>query len=250
MTSELVLRLITALVTLPLLVGVILTGSDLTAAILALAFSVAYMEFMSAAHVRLRNPLIWVGVAGIGALSGAAASTGIPLAWPLTATVIALLATPVVEELVRRERRNKPDSAPNITEIWRATGLAIIGLLYIGWLGTFAILLRNMPAGAEWLLLAIFAVILTDTGAFATGKLLGRHKLAPRISPSKTVEGALGGWAAGFTAVILLRFLPGIEVDYWRIVLLALILPPLAQLGDLAASMVKRSLDVKDFSRL
>lgn len=248
--SELALRLITAAVAVPLLVGVILAGSELTAAVLALALSVAYVEFMSAGSVRLRDPLVWVGVAGIGALAGAAASADIPLAWPLTAAVMALLATPVVEELVRRERRDGLNSAPSFAEICRATGLAIVGLLYIGWLGAFAVLLRNLSAGDEWLLLALFSVILTDTGAFATGKLFGRHKLAPRISPNKTVEGALGGWAMGFSAVILLRFLPDIEIDYWRIVLLALVLPLFAQIGDLAASIIKRAMDMNDFSQL
>lgn len=248
--SELALRLITAVVALPLLIGVILAGSELTAAVLALALTVAYVEFMSAGNVRLLDPLVWVGVAGIGGLAGAAASADIPLAWPLTAAVMALLATPVVEELLRRERRGGLDSAPSFAEIWRATGLAIVGLVYIGWLGAFAVLLRILPAGDEWLLLALFSVILTDTGAFATGKLLGRHKLAPRISPNKTVEGALGGWAVGFSAVILLRFLPDIEIDYWRIVLLALVLPLFAQIGDLAASMIKRAMDMKDFSQL
>jgi phosphatidate cytidylyltransferase len=248
--SELTLRLITAAVAVPLLVGVILAGSELTAAVLALALSVAYLEFMSAGNVRLRDPLVWVGVAGIGALAGAAASPDIPLAWPLTAAVIALLATPVMEELVRRERRDLLDAAPSVAEVWRATGLAIVGLVYIGWLGAFAVLLRKLPAGDEWLLLALFSVILTDTGAFGTGKLFGRHQLAPRISPNKTVEGALGGWAVGFSAVILLRFLPDIEIDYWRIVLLAVVLPLFAQIGDLVASMIKRAMDVKDFSQL
>ena len=245
--SELALRLITAVVALPLLVGVILAGSELTAAALTLALSVAYVEFMSAGNVRLHDPLVWVGVAGIGGLAGAALSTDIPLAWPLTAAVMALLATPVVEELLRRDGQN---SAPSFAEFWRATGLAIVGLVYIGWLGAFAVLLRMLPAGDEWLLLALFSVILTDTGAFATGKLFGRHKLAPRISPNKTVEGALGGWAVGFSAVILLRFLPDIEIDYWRIVLLALVLPLFAQIGDLAASMIKRAMEMKDFSQL
>ncbi|MCZ6544946.1 MAG: phosphatidate cytidylyltransferase, partial [Chloroflexi bacterium] len=72
----------------------------------------------------------------------------------------------------------------------------------------------------------------------------------PRISPNKTVEGALGGWVVGFTAVVLLRYLPNIEVEYWKMVLLALALPPAAQIGDLAASVMKRAVDVKDFSRL
>ena len=248
--SELVLRLVTAAVAVPLLIGVILAGSELTAAVLALALCVAFMEFMTAGKVSVRDPLVWVGLAGIGALVGAAASNDIPLAWPLTAGVMALLATPVAQELVLRERRDALDTAPGFAETWQATGLAVAGLVYIGWLGAFAVLLRGLPAGDEWLLLALFSVILTDSGAFATGRLLGRHRLAPRISPNKTVEGALGGWALGFTAVVLLRFLPDIEIAYWRIVLLALVLPLTAQIGDLAASLIKRAMDVKDFSAL
>ena len=134
---------------------------------------------------------------------------------------------------------------------FRHIAAGIFTLLYVGWLGSHLVLLRALPEiGEEWLLLAVFAVMATDTGAFAVGRLLGRHPLLPQISPTKTVEGAVGGLFAGFSAVVLINLLPDLDVSYWKIALLGLILPLLAQIGDLSESAIKRSLGVKDFSRL
>ncbi|MCL2031042.1 MAG: phosphatidate cytidylyltransferase [Oscillospiraceae bacterium] len=102
-------------------------------------------------------------------------------------------------------------------------------------------------------LLPFLITIISDLFALFTGKLLGRHKLAPLISPHKTWEGALGGYlfcvaaAVGYGAVISLF---GASVDYARLALYGAAGGIVSQFGDLAMSAAKRSLDIKDFGRI
>jgi len=247
--GELLRRLLTAAAGVPIIIAVILVGNELLAAGLALVLVVGYVEFTQAMGLSHREPLVWVGAAGVASLVAVGLTPDIPPSWPLTAGLLGLLGTPVVDELLRSHWRREA-IAPTFAEMYRRAGAAVLGLLYVGWLGSFVMLLREFPDGEEWLLLAIFAAMATDTGAFAVGKLLGRHQLAPRISPNKTMEGALGGWAVGASAVLVLHLLPNIDVEYWKLVFLALVVPIMAQIGDLTASVIKRAADVKDFSRL
>ena len=104
------------------------------------------------------------------------------------------------------------------------------------------------------MIMAFGAAIVTDTFAYFTGMLFGRHKLAESISPKKTIEGAIGGTVFGAAGVYLFGSLAqsyfGINAPvYWYIVL-GIILPVLAQLGDLTASKVKRKLGVKDYGNI
>jgi phosphatidate cytidylyltransferase len=96
-------------------------------------------------------------------------------------------------------------------------------------------------------LLSTFAV---DTGAYATGKLIGRHKMAPKISPGKTWEGAAGGYFFGALAVVVLNELFETGVPLRTVAHLAVALPPAAMLGDLLESWMKRRMGVKDASGL
>jgi phosphatidate cytidylyltransferase len=92
----------------------------------------------------------------------------------------------------------------------------------------------------------LFLVIASDTGAYFIGSWMGRTKLAPNVSPKKTVEGAIGGLALCVVAGLLLRapLVPGWSVP--RTVLLSAAIAVLAQLGDLAGSALKRRAGVKD----
>jgi phosphatidate cytidylyltransferase len=127
------------------------------------------------------------------------------------------------------------------------------GLLYLGWLGSFLISLRNLPNGLWWAMLALPIVAFGDVGAYFIGKRFGKHKLAPRVSPHKTIEGYLGGLAFALGSGVLLSLL-------WRLrfpvltplhgLMLGAILGLLAPLGDLAESMLKRQFNVKDTSNL
>jgi phosphatidate cytidylyltransferase len=123
-------------------------------------------------------------------------------------------------------------------------------LAYCGVLGATLVLVRDLPGGRDWFFLAILSAFAVDTGAYAVGRAIGRHKLAPKISPKKTVEGAIGGLVAGIAAVLALNALLDTDVSLLKVLPLALLLPIAGQAGDLFESWMKRRMGVKDASGL
>lgn len=105
---------------------------------------------------------------------------------------------------------------------------------------------RETSEGLGWFLFALLITWMSDTFAYLIGKSLGRTKLIPRVSPNKTVEGAMGGLtAAGFTAaVVVVEF--GLPMEWWVAAILGVVLGILGMLGDLFESQLKRRAGVKD----
>lgn len=129
----------------------------------------------------------------------------------------------------------------------------LFGYLYIPWLLGYGITLRYTPDGVLglwYLVLPILAIIASDVGAFVIGKLFGQHKLAPQVSPNKTLEGAFGGLALAIVIVLLvtyaLQLLYGLRVDIYDALLFSVLVSSAAQLGDLFESLIKRWAGVKD----
>ncbi|GAB4328885.1 MAG: hypothetical protein Kow0010_12990 [Dehalococcoidia bacterium] len=123
-------------------------------------------------------------------------------------------------------------------------------LIYIGLLFSTVVLIRDFDNGRDWIFIGLLATFAVDTGAYAVGKLTGRHKLAPTISPGKTIEGAIGGYIAGAAAVFAFNALFETGVSAATIAPLAVLFPVAAQGGDLFESWVKRRMGVKDASGL
>ncbi len=130
------------------------------------------------------------------------------------------------------------------------SALLFFGIAYVAGFLSYLILIRQHSLGRE---LIFFILIMTwggDAGAYYVGRALGKHKLAPRVSPNKTIEGALGGLGIGFLggAAAKLSFLP--FFSWGDLIALSLLLGVFGQLGDLVESMLKRSAGVKDSSAL
>jgi phosphatidate cytidylyltransferase len=126
------------------------------------------------------------------------------------------------------------------------------GILYLGWLLSYLVALRGLDDGRNWLFLALLATFASDTAAYFTGKALGKHKLAPIISPSKTWEGTIGG-LLGAVAISLLFTLPTplqLPISWWQAIILGLLVSFFGQLGDLVESLLKRNTGVKDSGSL
>jgi phosphatidate cytidylyltransferase len=125
-------------------------------------------------------------------------------------------------------------------------GLTLLGAFYVGALFPYFALLRNRTDGIALIIFVLLLVIASDTGAYFAGSWLGRIRLAPRVSPKKTVEGAIGGLALCVVAGLLLhqRLLSRWSVG--QAVAFSAAIGILAQLGDLAGSALKRSAGVKD----
>ena len=137
----------------------------------------------------------------------------------------------------------------------RATGqlqyiaLTILAFLYLGWMFGHLPWLANTNHAYGYLLYLMFAVEVNDIAAFTFGKLFGRHKLRPTISPNKTWEGALGALAVSMALPWLLRFsFPHFTPT--ELILTGLIVGVGGQLGDLSISLIKRDIGVKDMGAL
>lgn len=136
---------------------------------------------------------------------------------------------------------------PEALRLWALTAA---GAIYVGWPLAHAQLLGDLPGGREWLLLAIACTWATDTGAYLTGSIAGRTKLAPRISPGKTVEGSAGALVLTALVGTAIAGLLGLGLGPVMAAALSVGLSVIVQLGDLAESYVKRVAGVKDSGTL
>ncbi len=126
----------------------------------------------------------------------------------------------------------------------------IAGILYIGWLLSYFVALRGLDGGRDLVFLALFIVIGSDTAAFFVGRALGKHHLAPHISPSKTWEGAIAGVLGAIIVSLGLVSLLSLPLGYGGAILLGLLVSVFGQLGDLVESLLKRNMGVKDSGKL
>ncbi|MDO8672831.1 MAG: CDP-archaeol synthase [Dehalococcoidia bacterium] len=129
--------------------------------------------------------------------------------------------------------------------------ITLAGVIYTGWLLCHFILLgRLQNYGMALVLTALLATFAIDTAAFIVGSTMGRHRLAPRISPGKTWEGSIGGFVGGVVAVVILASLLNLPLDWFQSIALGALVGILAQVGDLVESLLKRSTNVKDASAI
>jgi phosphatidate cytidylyltransferase len=136
--------------------------------------------------------------------------------------------------------------------------VTVAGIVYLGWLGSYLLDLRNLPQGAWWLMLVLPIIWAGDTGAYSIGAAYGKHKMSPRLSPKKSWEGYFAGL---FTSVIVGAFFSyafsslGLQplgglITFLQGAFLGLVIGALAPLGDLGESMFKRQGGLKDSSNI
>ena len=124
----------------------------------------------------------------------------------------------------------------------------IVGILYLGWMLSYFVHLRHIDnMGRDLVLLAMVGNIASDTIAFQVGMKWGRHRMAPKISPAKSWEGAIAGFIGAVAAVMVLgTYLPTLKLPLWQSLDLGVLIGFFAPLGDLAESLLKRSTGIKD----
>jgi phosphatidate cytidylyltransferase len=140
-------------------------------------------------------------------------------------------------------RRNKENAF--LSWIW-----TLAGILYIGWLLSHYVALRELDMGREWVFYALFVTFASDTFAYFIGRAWGKHQLSPAISPKKTQEGALGGILGSIIISLLMVWLCNLPIDYGYAILLAIAVSIFGQVGDLFESLFKRNMGVKDSSHI
>lgn len=124
------------------------------------------------------------------------------------------------------------------------------GLVYLPGVLSFLVMLEATANGRWWVLLLFAVVFMGDTGAYFSGRFLGKHKLYEAISPKKTIEGSVGGLLAGIGGAIVCKLLFFGQLTYLDCVLVAVGAGLLEQVGDLCESMLKRAYAVKDSGKL
>ncbi len=243
-------RLLTAAIALPIIIASIVlpvyypVAVWLFVAIAGFALAAGLFEFYS-----LTKKLELKADAGIGYIGAAALFVGFLFDAPsrtpdLLLLTLALFAAAV---LITQAFRFQKDFSKMLTGV----GVTMLGVIYVAFLGGFLVATRvgfETPANLSTHLLAYFFLVIfgSDAGAYFAGRAFGKHKLAPAISPGKTVEGLVGGLvaAAAFAALATFWFFPALPYK-WSIPL-AIVLAVVGVLGDLCESAMKRGSNTKD----
>lgn len=156
------------------------------------------------------------------------------------------------KDLLQRMKYKSEFNTP-VSILIKTVVVNFLGLIYIGWFLNYAVLLRKISPH-----MILFPLIITwanDTGAYAIGKIFGKHKLAPKISPNKTWEGSIAGICCGMISVAIFKFAVNriplfADISYSKFLFVGIIISIAGQLGDLFESYIKRKCKVKDSGNL
>jgi phosphatidate cytidylyltransferase len=234
LSATLVQRALTAAVGIPLFVWVVVWAPTWAFGALAVGLSaVAAWELMRMFEQAGRPGYRRLAVVGTGIVTASFIPTGVPALAAVVFTIVvgATLSAPVWT------------GARPAVEPAAATLLAVV---YVGWLLGHGVLLRTAADGSSLVLLLVGTTWAGESAAYAVGSLLGRHPLAPVISPRKTKEGAVGQLVVSILAAVVLGawLLPRWSV--WAAIVAGALLGVVGQIGDLVESVMKRSLGAKD----
>ncbi len=224
-------RILTSLLLIPLVLGIILRGPNwLVVSAIALVASLCFAEFRRLSEAYgVGRPGVWAFVAGLALLV-------VPGDRLLLATVIALTALAL--ELV----------SADLNRVLPQAAALLFGLVYIFGALRCGIVLHE--ASPYWLLFALAINWIGDVSAYYVGQAIGRHKLAPVVSPGKSWEGAVASVVSSmaFAAFYFPAFLP--QVPMVQALALSAVVNAAGQLGDLAESALKRGAGLKDSGSL
>lgn len=238
--GDLARRLGTAVLVLPiLLVGLLWFRPVVGLAIVGLAVAIGFREYLELLAARGLQSFGVPGALVAAATFAQVAFSGWP-GVPLAPVAVLVALVPVL-----LSRAEFAASVP-------AAAATLLGALYLGGLGGAIAALRILPPvgqGAERILLLLAIVMAADTLAFFAGSAFGRHKLAPAISPGKTVEGALGGLLGGILGAVAVQATV-LPLPIVHAVALGLVTASAAIAGDLFESLLKRWAGVKDSGAL
>ena len=238
------MRVISAIIFLPILLLIIWRGSPIYfSGLIFIAAILGLFEYKNIAEqVGLKASSAPVFIAALAILSS--------FYFHRPDLIVAALAALVIVELTAQLFTVK-----DLTKALAGAAGAVFGVAYVAILGGYLIWLRQVDdqgiqLSAKLISLFFLIVFAGDTGAYYTGRTLGKNKLAPRISPGKTVEGSLGGLVANILAVVIAHFTFFPELNLVTAIPLALIMGSLGIIGDLCESMMKRGSNVKDAANI
>jgi phosphatidate cytidylyltransferase len=251
--SNLAKRLASAAALLPLVTVLVLRGPAWSIGLLLAFF--AFLAGFELASISGAGRPLWVKIAVslLSALTSAAVSAA--FAAP-TAPRVALLAIAPSSLLLFLFSAKEPPSSSShaafaaLAATYCGALLGSISLLFPVTSLSWPLAGPASDTGRTWILLLLLGVVASDTFAYAFGRLFGKRKLAPRISPGKTWAGAFGGVLGTTLAVAAFKIVALPELGWWEIAALGVPLSIFGQLGDLSESLIKRGFAVKDSGNL
>lgn len=237
-------RVISIVVLLPVLIALMVLGGFAWLVVVLAAAIVAGWEFYLLMRGTGHKPVVPVGLALIAALV-------IEGFWPDAQALGPIVSLGVMATLIWLLFQEHDGRVAD----WAVT---VSGALYLGVLLAHFVALRELTDGLWWLVLAFSCVWIGDMGAYLVGLTLGRRKLAPKISPNKTVEGSIGGFAFALLGALVAlamcrRWAPATtmaQMSWASAALVGTVIGPLALAGDLVVSAFKRRAGVKDSGTL
>jgi phosphatidate cytidylyltransferase len=252
-------RIITALVALPGLIAAIVLPyffpnnhefNLFFVAIAAAAIVLAlyeYFMFTKTMHLKADAALGFLGSAAIFIAFLFDAPTKAPDV--LVMTLALFIVAAVASQAFRFQR------AADFSKMLAAIGVTVLGVFYIAFLGGYFVALRvgfdNYPNLSTKLLVFLFLILMgADAAALYIGKMLGKHKLAPKISPGKTWEGAIGGLVVSLLLALIASLTFFTELIWFVALPLAAVMMIVGVVGDLAESAIKRGANAKDAATL
>lgn len=254
MSKNLVARIAVAAIAIPVILWICYQGGNWLFGMVMLLAILAITEFLAAEGHSFGSFYYWLGTAAVVllvlsrfekvstwfwlqfAFSGA---NGILLFFLVSAMILAT--------------GKKPPS-----ELFQSHSRLLWGVIYVGFLYPYVFQLGNpvissgplVKSGGDWLLFLFGILWVGDTAAMGFGKWLGKHKLAPAVSPNKTVEGFIGGIMGALAVGVLMLFWKFQNLQWYHVFGLAVGCSIFGQLGDLVESMWKRSVGIKDSSSI
>lgn len=224
-------RIITALIGIPVLLGLLYLGGLAWTIIFSLMGFLALFEYLKMMQSRGLTPLI---PASYGLLAVFIFREQLASYWLPLLTVMILLM--IIDFVIMYPRRNINDVA-----------LGFFGAFYIGFLLSFALAFQSLAQPFIYMVLTFMLTWSSDIGGYLFGRLWGHRKLTPQLSPNKTWAGAIGGvFLTVILALVLNYSLPQLKINLIQILGLGLAASIAAQFGDLFASAMKRYFAVKD----
>jgi phosphatidate cytidylyltransferase len=255
MTRNLLQRIAFAVVAIPAVVALVWWGGWPLAAVLSLLGVLGAREVYDLARHQQIDPLDWIGLSAAAVIPLATYwAKGSETRWAEPALFVGALWVLGVLALAMRARGPRGRPLP-------AVAITVFGALYASALPAFVIAIRHgANAGVKSWPLAVLVLLplaltwICDTAAMAAGNAFGGPKLAPVLSPNKTWAGALGGFAGAVAGALLIGgwALPrvGLRLGVLQLALIGAMVGVVAQVGDVAESLLKREVGVKDSSRL
>ncbi len=252
MSKNLIVRTAVAAVTIPIILWICYQGGAWLFGMVALFAIVGITEFLVNEGYNYKSFYFWFGllVVILMLLSRFEPSSGSFWLQFLFSGASGVLVFFLLSAMVLATGKRSPPI------LFTAHARLLWGVLYIGLLypyvhllsGAYARIVSEQISGGDWLLFLFGLLWIGDTAAMGIGKWLGKHKLAPAVSPNKTVEGFAGGIIGALAVGVLMYFWKFQTIGWLNVMIIAAGCSVFGQLGDLVESMWKRSLGIKDSS--